>query len=142
MTKGAESREQGPGATTESFAYKYRRLTTDPAVALRGDAFGSELPNGYTTVSQAARLADLLGVGPGSALLDLGSGRGWPGGHIASVTGCAPVVADLPLDALRTAGRVLSELDPIRGHVVCADGFRLPFRDRSFDAACHTDVLC
>lgn len=130
------------GATAESFAYKYRRLTTDVAVGVRVEALGSEAPNGYTTADQAGRIADVLGVGPRDTLLDLGSGRGWPGTCIAAVTGCTPVIADLPLEALRSARVRTSRLDPPRGSVVAADGFRLPFRDRSFDAACHTDVLC
>ena len=127
---------------TESFAYKYRRLTSEPAAALRAHSLGSTLPNGYTTAAQAQRLAALLRVGRGDVLLDLGSGRGWPGTHIAASTGCVPVVTDLPLDALRVARDLLPEGGARPGSVVAADGFRLPFRDRSFDAASHTDVLC
>ena len=138
-----ESRDRGEeGATTESFAYKYRRLTTRPAVEVRLRAFGSAAPNGYTTAAQADRIAATLCVGPGSKLLDLGSGRGWPGAHIAAATGATPLATDLPLDALREAGRAFRALEPPRGLRAAADGVRLPFRDRSFDAACHTDVLC
>lgn len=129
-------------ATTESFAYKYRRLTTAPAAGVRVRALGSAAPNGYTTAAQADRIAAALDLRAGSTLLDLGSGRGWPGVHIASATGCTPVATDLPLDALREAGEAFRALDPPRGSATAADGTRLPFRDRSFDAACHTDVLC
>jgi SAM-dependent methyltransferase len=130
------------GASTESFAYKYRRLNTDAAASVRFGALGSAVPNGYTTVEQAGRIARLLRVGEGDLLLDLGSGRGWPGVHVAAETGCIPVATDLPMDALRRARRVFLDLTPERGKAVAADGFQLPFRDRSFDAACHTDVLC
>jgi hypothetical protein len=135
-------RDESARATTESFAYKYRRLTTSVAASVRAEALGSSLPNGYTTAAQAVRLAEALEIGRDDVLLDLGSGRGWPGTHVASVTGCTPVVADLPLEALRSARGALAGLEPSRGSAVVADGFRLPFRDRSFDAACHTDVLC
>ena len=138
-----EQRDRGEeSATTESFAYKYRRLTTGPAERLRVRALGSAAPNGYTTVVQADRMARVLGLGPGRRLLDLGAGRGWPGGHIAAATGCTPFAADLPLEALLQAGQVFRALDPPRGSLTAADGTRLPFRDRSFDGACHTDVLC
>jgi SAM-dependent methyltransferase len=138
-----ETRDRGEEATTtESFAYKYRRLTTAPAVGVRARALGSAAPNGYTTAAQAGRIAEALEVGRGNTLLDLGAGRGWPGAHIATATGCVPFATDLPLDALRRAGEAFRALEPPRGSLIAADGTRLPFRDRSFDAACHTDVLC
>ena len=141
MADQGRERTEG-GTTTESFAYKYRRLTTDAAASVRLEALGSTVPNGYTTGAQADRIAAALEVGQGHTLLDLGSGRGWPGTRVASVTGCTAIVADLPLDALRHARQHLADLGSGAGGVVAADGLHLPFRDRSFDAACHTDVLC
>jgi SAM-dependent methyltransferase len=129
--------------TAEAFAYKYLRLATLPARRLRRATLGSAVPNGYTSVDQADRMAQLLGLGPGSGMLDLGSGRGWPGARIAARTGCDLVVTDLPLAALREArGALRAEPNASRHVVVCADGTRLPFRDASFDAVTHADVLC
>jgi len=128
--------------TQESFAYKYRRLGTPAAQGVRVAVLGSDLPNGYTSVAQADRIAQLLLLAPGDSLLDLGSGRGWPGARVAEKTGCRLVVTDLPLTALRKAAARLSALGSPGYGVVCADGLHLPFRDSCFDAASHTDVLC
>jgi ubiquinone/menaquinone biosynthesis C-methylase UbiE len=128
-------------ATSESCAYKYLRLSSDAAKEVRATVLGSAVANGYTTVNQADRLGKLLRVRPGSRLLDVGSGRGWPGGRIAERTGCDVVSADLPLLALRDA-RIHGARSEGASAVVCADGRGLPFRDACFDATSHADVLC
>jgi hypothetical protein len=40
--------------------------------------------NGYTTMAQADTLASGLGLSAGDRLLDLGTGRGWPGLYLAA----------------------------------------------------------
>ena len=42
----------------------------------------------WTTVAEARRVADLLRLGPGERLLDIGAGSGWPGLYLATTTGC------------------------------------------------------
>jgi hypothetical protein len=54
--------------------------------------------NGYTTMAQPDQLAAGLGLSAGDRLLDLGTGRGWPGLYLAARTGCRVVLADLPLE--------------------------------------------
>jgi len=142
MPHASDPRRAPERSTVESFAYKYRRLATLAAKSVRSGALGSDLPNGYTSVAQADRIADRLGLTTEDRLLDLGSGRGWPGARVAERTGCDLVVTDLPLEALRAAAARLSSVPSTGGAVVCADAFHLPFRDASFDAASHTDVLC
>ena len=56
--------------------------------------------NGYTTAAQANLLAQRLDLGPGKRLLDVGSGRGWPGLYLAASTGCTVVLTDLLLLAV------------------------------------------
>jgi SAM-dependent methyltransferase len=99
--------------------------------------------NGFTTMAQADTLADGLGLSAGDRLLDLGSGRGWPGLYLAARTGCRVVLADLPLEGLRLAAdRATQEGLAARVGVVAAAASGLPFRAGSFDAVIHTDVLC
>ena len=96
-----------------------------------------------TTRLEAQRIAHLLELRPAAKLLDLGAGSGWPGLYLAQLTGCDVVMVDLPLAALRIA-RERAAADGLaqRCKVVGADGGALPFRDASFDALSHSDVLC
>lgn len=122
--------------------YDPRRAVADRRVERR--ALGrAEGVNGYTTVDEARRLGDLLELAPGSRLLDVGAGRGWPGTYLARTCGCAAVLTDLPVDAL-CQGRQVAEERGVAGRVgtVCAEGGRLPFRAGVFDAVVHADVLC
>jgi SAM-dependent methyltransferase len=99
--------------------------------------------NGFTTMAQADALAGGLGLSAGERLLDLGTGRGWPGLYLAARTGCRVVLADLPLEGLRVAAdRAAAEGLAPRTAVVVAAASGLPFRAGSFDAVIHTDVLC
>jgi O-methyltransferase StaMB len=94
-------------------------------------------------MAQADTLAGGLGLSAADRLLDLGSGRGWPGLYLAARTGCRVVLADLPLEGLRVAAdRAAEEGLAARTTVVAAAASGLPFRAGSFDAAIHTDVLC
>ena len=98
---------------------------------------------GYTTRDEAHRMAMLLGLQPGSRLLDVGAGSGWPGLYFAKETGCDAVLVDLPLSELRAAReRAAHDRISDRSRVAVADGSRLPFRDGSFDAVSHSEVLC
>ena len=99
--------------------------------------------NGFTTMAQADALARGLGLSAGDRLLDLGTGRGWPGLYLAARTGCRVVLADLPLEGLRVAAdRAVEEGLAARTGVVASAASGLPFRAGSFDAVIHTDVLC
>ena len=98
--------------------------------------------NGYTTRAQADELADRLELDASKRLLDVGTGQGWPGLYLARKTGCEVVVTDLPIEGLRAAvTRAKRERIRALGTIV-SSARRLPFSDRSFDAVCHTDVMC
>ena len=99
--------------------------------------------NGYTTMAQAEALASGLGLSAADCLLDIGTGRGWPGLHLAERSGCRVVLTDLPLDGLRVAAaRAAAEGLTGRVGVAVSAASGLPFRAGSFDAVVHTDVLC
>jgi SAM-dependent methyltransferase len=99
--------------------------------------------NGGTTRLEAERIAQLLELRPGAKLLDVGAGSGWPGLYLAQLTGCDVVMVDLPLPALRIA-RERAAADGLakRCETIVADGAALPFRDATFDALNHSEVLC
>ncbi len=96
--------------------------------------------NGYTTVAQADQLVEALNLSPQSLLLDLGSGRGWPGLHVAARAECRVVLSDVPEAAIRTAQRRSADATD-RVSLARASATHLPFAARSFDAICHADTL-
>jgi len=80
---------------------------------------------------------------PRDTLLDVGAGSGWPGLYLAQLLGCHVVLVDLPLVGLRVAlQRAAADGLEMRCRTIVADGAALPFRDGSFDAVTHSDVLC
>ena len=126
------------------FQERYRNTPSRLASQIEQRVIGGDWgANGYTTKTQADTLADKLGLSAADRLLDLGSGRGWPGLYLAARTGCRVVLTDLPLEGLRVAAhRAASEGLAERVGVVAAAASGLPFRAGSFDAIIHTDVLC
>lgn len=134
--------ERSHSASSRDYAEKYDRLTSASARSVREVTLGSAIPNGYTTVDQADRLADLLRLSAEDRLLDLGAGRGWPGSRIAARSGCGLVSMDLPLQAVRATRDTLDDAGLREPAVLCADGRHLPFRSRAFHAVTHADVLC
>jgi SAM-dependent methyltransferase len=128
----------------ELFQQRYGNRPSPTARRIEQRVIGGDWgANGFTTMAQADTLAGGLGLSAGDRLLDLGSGRGWPGLYLAARTGCRVVLADLPLEGLRVAAdRAAAEGLADRVGVVAAAASGLPFRAGSFDAVVHTDVLC
>ena len=126
------------------FQQRYRNTPSLVVCQIEQRVIGGDWgANGYTTMAQADTLARGLGLSAGDRLLDLGTGRGWPGLYLAARTGCRVVLADLPLEGLRVAAdRAAEEGLAARTGVVASAASRLPFRAGSFDAVIHTDVLC
>jgi SAM-dependent methyltransferase len=126
------------------FQERYRNTPSPLACQIEQRVIGGDWgANGFTTMTQADTLARELGLSAGDRLLDLGSGRGWPGLYLAARTGCRVVLTDLPLEGLRVAAdRAVSEGLAARTGVVASAASGLPFRAGSFDAVIHTDVLC
>ncbi len=126
------------------FAQRYAFVADDVLLgaieeAVIGARWGA---NGYTTVAQADHLADVLELTSSKRLLDIGTGRGWPGLYLAKKTGCEVVVADLPFEGLQIAARRAQERSIRCLGAVVSSARDIPFGERAFDAITHTDVLC
>ena len=127
----------------EHFSAVYDRPQTEADLAVERQVFdANEGICGYTTVAQADALSARLALGPGMRLLDIGAGRGWPGLHLARISGCQTVLIDLPLPALREGiQRAHRHRLQERSTFLTASGTHPPFRAKAFDAIVHTDVL-
>lgn len=124
------------------FAQRYRTaapVTVELERAVLGSDYGA---NGYTGMAQAETLIRVLAPRAGERLLDVGAGCGWPGLYIASRTGCDVVVTDLSLLGMQRAWERIRNDGLTSSWAVVATARHLPFRDKSFDAIVHTDVLC
>lgn len=131
-------------AKRERFAQTYARSQCPVILSVERRACGCDYGgNSWTTRDEARRMAALLGLQPGVRLLDVGAGAGWPGLYIAKETGCDAMLVDLPLIGLRVASeRAVKDGMSDRCRVAVADGSQMPFRDGSFDAVSHSDILC
>ena len=125
------------------FAERYSpgpsKVLDDLERSVIGTAWGA---NGFTTLSQANLLAESVGLDATAHLLDLGTGRGWPGLYLSQRTGCRLTMSDLPFEGLRYAlDRAAREAVELTGAVV-GSATQPPFTPGTFDAVIHTDVLC
>jgi len=125
------------------FTERYSLRASSALNAVEKEAIGAVVgANGYTTVTQAEQLLDVLDLKPATWLLDIGAGRGWPGLYLAERSGCRAVVTDIPIPAIASANSRADDLGLTgRCHLALAAGAALPFRDASFDAVVHTDAL-
>lgn len=129
---------------TDRFREVYADVTPDAVLGLERAVFGSDYgATGWTSPEQADELGGRLELGSDQRLLDLGSGRGWPGLYLSARSGCSVVLVDEPVDALRQAlERARRDRMTDQVLAVAAGGDALPLRWGSFDAVVHTDVLC
>jgi cyclopropane fatty-acyl-phospholipid synthase-like methyltransferase len=128
-----------PGFEDFELAVRRRQMPIERLVSR--EVFGSDDPvYGYTTPEQADALVRHLQLAPGKRLLDIGAGLGWPGVHLARVSGCTAVLSDVPALGLREA-MPWARREGVDVAFVRATGGRPPFPPRSFDAIVHTDVL-
>lgn len=131
-------------ALIERFDRSYRRGQTDIMRAIERAICGCDYGGtSWTTRQEAEQVSGLLSLRPGTALLDVGAGSGWPALYLARISGCDVTLVDLPLQGIRIALK-RSGTDGLAGKsgFTVGDGSALPFRSGSFDAISHSDVLC
>ncbi|MEE9576397.1 MAG: methyltransferase domain-containing protein [Gemmatimonadota bacterium] len=128
----------------ERFARRYARPQSEAELNVELEVFGAYIgTDGYTTVPEADALMERLELRRGARLLELGSGRGWPGVYVTSRSGCQVVLTDVPVaapaESLSNARRGgIGD----RSAAAAADGSALPFHPNVFDAVVHSDVFC
>ena len=139
MKRSPEERAQ-----RERFDATYLRAQSPVMLSIERSVCGCDYGgNSWTTRDEAQQISTRLGLRPGLRLLDVGAGSGWPGLYMAETSGCDVVLVDLPLTGLRIAAeRAAKDRIPGTYWVALADGAYLPFRDDSFDAVSHSDLLC
>ena len=99
--------------------------------------------NSWTTKKQADVMAEKLELSPRSSLIDIGAGAGWPGLYLSSMSGCSLTLVDLPETGLKLAAdRSIQDRISERVTTLAANATELPFKDQSFDAISHSDLLC
>ena len=122
------------------YSYAAQPALTEIERAVCGCDYGG---TSWTTRDEANRLAEMLALGPGRQLLDIGAGAGWPALYLARITGCDATLLDVPLEGLAHASRRAASDNLDRScRCVAADAIALPFKDSTFHALGHSDVLC
>ncbi len=131
-----------PGSP-ERYSSIYSRAQSEAELLLEREVYGANVGvRGYTTIAQADALAERLYLRRKTRLLDIGSGRGWPGLYLSRKSGCEAVLTDLPPSAPRSAfARAQRQRLDGRCSFVVASATHLPFRPRTFDTVVHTDAL-
>lgn len=123
---------------------RYRISGDEALLAAEAHALGSDYRgNGYTTLTQARALGEVLGLGRGHLLIDVGGGCGWPGVYLAARHHCRVVTLE-PVGEGLVAARRRSEVDGLadRSWQTRARAEALPLRSECADAVVHTDVMC
>jgi len=131
-------------AQRERFEQTYLRSRSPAMLSIERSVCGCDYgATSWTTRAEADEIRALLELRPGLRLLDVGAGSGWPGLYLAETSGCEVALVDLPLAGLRiAAARSIKDRTAGACWFAVADAAVLPFRDNSFDAVSHSDVLC
>lgn len=139
MTRSLQEKQH-----TEQFEARYAAAQSPVMRAMERRVCGCDYgANSWTTRDEADDLATRLELGRGVRLLDLGAGSGWPGLYLSGESGCDVVLVDLPFTGLKIAAQRSRDTGiETRTSLALADAAHLPFRDASFDAVNHSDLLC
>jgi 16S rRNA G1207 methylase RsmC len=138
------ARDKEEISAAERFALTYAQPQSEVELRVEREVFGACIgTDGYTTVEEADVLLDRLALSSGARLLDLGSGRGWPGVYLAEESACDVVLTDVPVSAPREA-LLAARNRRLTGRfaAAAAGGEAVPFKSQAFDAIVHSDVFC
>lgn len=127
----------------ERHSSRYERAGNDLVLTIERETLGTDYgANGYTTLGQGNQLGEFVALGPDDVLLDIGSGCGWPGLHLARTRGCSVIGVDPVIEGATVArNRAIDDDMADRALAVVGDGTGLPIRARSIDSIVHSDML-
>jgi len=112
---------------------------------VRAEAYGEDLgQSSWLTAREWLEFADLLGVGPGADVLEVGSGSGGPAVYLAAERGCRVTGVDINEHGVRNAAALAQArgvADRVRFETVDASR-PLPFAGGTFDAVISNDAMC
>jgi len=130
--------------TFDRFSKKYRLGQSAVMRQIERSVCGCDYgATSWTTADEALEVGEMLCLGPGKWLLDIGSGSGWPGVYLAKETGCDVTLTDLHPVGLKIAlDRATADGVADNCSAMVADGTALPFKNACFNALHHADVLC
>ena len=122
---------------------RYARAGHDVVLTIERETLGTDYgANGYTTLGEGNQLGEFVASGPDDVLLDIGSGCGWPGLHLARTRGGSVIGVDPVIEGATAARkRAIDDGMADRALAVVGDGAGLPIRARSIDAIVHSDML-
>ncbi len=114
--------------------------------AVRQETYGEDIgQSSWMTVAEWRRFADHLRVGPGSQVLEVGSGSGGPAVYLAGATGCHITGVDINERGVLNGERLAAErgiTDRARFRCVDAGASACPSPNASFDAVVSNDAIC
>lgn len=123
----------------------YGDFASGAEAAVRRETYGEDLgQSSWLTAQEWLGFADRLGIGPGSEVLEVGSGSGGPAVYLAERRRCRVTGVDLNEHGVRNAtelARARGLADRTEFHAVDASR-PLPFPEGSFDAVVSNDAMC
>jgi SAM-dependent methyltransferase len=129
---------------TDFYTVKYTSFGSDVATELRREVFGEDIgQQGWRTAAEQAEIAEFLGIGKASHVLDVCCGSGGPSLALVQCTGCQLTGIDREEAGIAHARAQASARGIAdRSTFELVDCSRpLPFEDGSFDAVLCIDAV-
>jgi SAM-dependent methyltransferase len=134
-----------PDNSVNLYGHLYADFESAAVTSVRRETYGEDIgQSSWLTVREWLEFADLLGVGPGSEVLEVGSGSGGPAVYLAAKRGCRVTGVDINEHGVRNAAALAEARDLAgRARFEVVDASRpLPFPANSFDAVVSNDAMC
>lgn len=134
-----------PDSSVELYGHVYGDFASAAETAVRRETYGEDIgQSSWLTVPEWLEFTDLLGVGAGSEILEVGSGSGGPAVYLAEKLGCRITGVDINEHGVRNA-TALAQARGFAGQArfETVDASRpLPFPAETFDAVVSNDAMC